>query len=47
MSSLHCYARTNSHIRDIIQNSDLTNTELTTKYGVNVKTIYKWRKKDY
>jgi len=37
VSSLHCYARTNSHIRDIIQNSELTNTELATKYGVNKK----------
>ena len=47
MSSLHCYARTNSHIRGIIQKSELTNTELASKYGVNKKTISKWRNRDY
>ena len=43
----HSNARTNSHIREIIQNSELTNTELANKYCVNVKTISKWRSRSY
>lgn len=43
----HSNARTNSHIRGIIQKSELTNTELATKYGVNKKTISKWKNRDY
>ena len=42
----HSNARTNQHVREIIQKSDLTNTELAQKYNVNHKTIYKWRNRD-
>ena len=31
-------ARTNQHIREIIQKSDLTNIELSQIYNINVKT---------
>jgi hypothetical protein len=30
--------KTNSHTRDIIQKSDLSNTELINLYNVNIKT---------
>lgn len=43
----HSNARTNQHVREIIQNSDLTNVELADKYNVNVKTIAKYRKRDF
>lgn len=43
----HSNARTNQHVREIIQKSDLTNVELADKYSVNVKTISKHRKRDY
>ena len=33
----HSNARTNQHVREIIQKSDLTNVELADKYSVNVK----------
>ncbi|MCF6184648.1 MAG: integrase core domain-containing protein [Bacteroidales bacterium] len=43
----HSNARTNQHVREIIQNSDLTNVELAKKYNVNVKTIAKHRNRDF
>ena len=43
----HSNARTNQHVREIIQNSDLTNVKLADKYNVNVKTIAKYRKRDF
>jgi len=43
----HSNARTNQHVREIIQNSDLTNAELAAKYCVNIKTIAKWRDREF
>ena len=43
----HSNARTNQHVREIIQKSDLTNVELADKYDVNVKTISKHKNRDY
>ena len=35
----HSNAKTNQHLREIIQKSNLTNVELSNNYNVNVKTI--------
>lgn len=35
------------HVREIIQKSDLVNTELATKYSVNIKTVSKWKSREY
>jgi transposase InsO family protein len=43
----HSNARTNQHVREIIQKSDLTNVELADKYNVNVKTVAKHRNRDF
>ena len=43
----HGNAKTNSHTRDMIQKSDLSNVELAQKYNVNVKTIVKYKSRDY
>ena len=43
----HSNARTNQHIREIIQKSNLTNVELARKYNVNVKTIAKHRSRSF
>lgn len=43
----HSNASTNSHIREIIQKSDLTNDELASIYNINVKTVSKWKSRDY
>lgn len=43
----HSNARTNQHVRDIIQKSDLTNVELSRKYNINIKTVSKWSNRDY
>ena len=43
----HPNARTNQHLREIIQKSNLTNVELATKYNVNKQTISKWRSRDF
>ena len=43
----HSNARTNQHVREIIQKSDLTNVELADKYSVNVKTISKHRRRNF
>ena len=39
----HSNARTNQHIREIIQKSNLTNVELANNYNLNIKTISKWK----
>lgn len=44
---LNSNARTNSHIRSIIQQSDLTNVELAKKYNINVKTVAKYKERDF
>jgi transposase InsO family protein len=43
----HSNASTNQHVRAIIQQSDLTNVELANKYNINIKTVKKWRCRDY
>ena len=43
----HANAKLNKHCREIIQSSRLTNNELAQKYGVNEKTIRKWRGRDF
>jgi len=43
----HSNAKTNSHIREIIQQSNLTNVELANIYNVNVKTIAKHKDRDF
>jgi transposase-like protein len=43
----HSNARTNQYVREIIQKSNLTNTELAAKYNVNIKTISKWRNREF
>ncbi len=43
----HANARTNQHVRGIIQESELTNVELANRYSVNVKTICKHRNRDF
>ena len=43
----HSNARTNQHVREIIQNSNLTNVELASKYSINIKTISKHRNRDF
>ena len=43
----HSNARTNQHVRGIIQESELTNIELADKYNVNVKTIAKWKDREF
>ena len=43
----HSNARTNQHIREIIQKSNLTNVELAKNYNLNVKTISKWKHRNF
>ena len=43
----HSNARTNQHLREIIQKSDLTHVELAAKYNVNIQTISKWRGRSF
>ncbi len=43
----HSNARTNQHVREIIQRSDLTNVELAQKYNINVKTVAKHKARDF
>lgn len=43
----HSNARTNQHIREIIQKSNLTNVELAVKYNVNIQTVSKWKNRDF
>ena len=42
----HSNAKTNQHSRERIQHSSLNNIELSTVYGVSVKTISKWNYRD-
>ena len=44
---LHSRATTTSETRRAIQNSQESLKNLANRYGVNVKTIDKWRKRDY
>jgi len=39
----HSNATTNVHLRQKIQKSNLTNIDLSLRYGVSTKTIFKWR----
>ena len=43
----HSNAKTNQHLRKIIQNSDLTNVQLADKDNVNIKTIAKHKNRDF
>ncbi|MDF1881621.1 transposase [Sulfurimonas sp. MAG313] len=43
----HCNARTNQHVRSIIQESNGTNVELASRYSVNTKTIAKHKNRDF
>jgi transposase InsO family protein len=43
----HSNARTNSHTREIIQESELTDVELASQFGVNVKTIAKHKRRNF
>ena len=43
----HSNARTNQHVRRIIQKSSLTNVDLANNYSVNIKTIAKHRDRDF
>ena len=44
---LNSNAKTNSHIRSMIQQPDLTNVELANKHNVNVKTVDKYKERDF
>lgn len=41
--SYHTNAKTNSHSREIIQQSSLTNVELSKRFEINEKTVSKWK----
>ena len=43
----HSNSTTNVRLRKEIQKSNLTNLELSLKYGVSTKTVKKWRNRDY
>ena len=43
----HSNARTNQHVREIIQKSELSNVELSKIYNVNVKTIAKHKNRNF
>ena len=43
----HSNATTNIRLRSEINNSDLSYTELSSKYGVSEKTIYKWKNRKH
>ena len=43
----HSNARTNQHIRERIQKSNLTNVELANNYNLNIKTISKWKDRNF
>lgn len=43
----HQNAKLNKHSREIIQKSSLTNDELSLQFGVNEKTVRKWRGRDF
>jgi|GEM_PF-2131748 hypothetical protein len=39
----HTNAKTNSHSREIIQQSTLTNSELSQRFEITEKTVSKWK----
>ncbi len=43
----HSNARTNQHVREIIQKSNLTIVELAKNYNLNIKTISKWKHRNF
>jgi len=43
----HTNAKTNSHSREIIQQSTLTNSELSQRFEITEKTVSKWKNRDY
>jgi len=43
----HTNAKTNLHSREIIQQSSLTNTELSERFEINEKTVSKWKNRDH
>ncbi len=43
----HTNAKTNSHSREIIQHSTLTNIELSKRFEINEKTVSKWKNREY
>jgi len=44
---LHGNARTAEAVRRAIQNSQERLRELASRYGVNIKTVDKWKKRDF
>ncbi len=44
---LHKHARTTEETRRDIQNSQESLIKLSVRYGVNPKTIHKWKKRDF
>ena len=44
---LHARARTTPEVRREIQNSQESLMTLAQRYAVNIKTIAKWRKRDF
>ena len=47
LQSYHKKAKTNQHSRTIIQESGAKNTSLALRFGVNIKTIAKWRSRRF
>ncbi|MCF6204370.1 MAG: DDE-type integrase/transposase/recombinase [Methylococcaceae bacterium] len=45
--SYHTNAKTNMHSREIIQQSNFTNTELAERFEINEKTVFKWKNRDH
>ena len=43
----HSNARTNQHVRGIIQKSTLPNVELASQYSINVQTVSKWKNREF
>jgi hypothetical protein len=43
----HTNAKTNMHSREIIQQSSLSNTELSGRFEINKKTVSKWKNRDH
>jgi transposase-like protein len=43
----HSNAKTNQHVREIIQESNLTNVELANNYNLNVKTVAKHKDRNF
>ena len=41
--SYHTNAKTNTHSREIIQQSSLRNSELAERFEINEKTVSKWK----